>query len=324
MCGTFTDQVMTMLSLCLPCSGIIRHPHEPVHVLHQLAELVGRSPEQMSFLLTPYPQLLALTPHELLHRVRQLCTTMYWTQPQRQQPTKAAAFTGAAAFLQLLAAPVQRTAQQVAALSAMLDTPEQICTSLVQHRIVLLQMSPAVVHSRLFLLASAAGVSCCELLYQLDQQQMQCLSALLLLSPQRLQQQLDSLARTLQQLGSTNIVEQGSTAINNTQHQQRLLVHLLLRLGGPTAVAHAAVNMVTLRSIVRTAKHWQQELETVADDAELAVLLSASTESLAQARYLLHVGLEESMTLREVMLCPPEDFRKRFGQHYSGWLAGSV
>lgn len=305
-------------------------PHEPVLVLNQLAQLLGRSQEQTAFLLSPYPQLLALQPHQLAERVQELCTIMHWPYQDTQQPAGAlaAAAAGAPAFLQLLSTPLQRTSQQLTALSAALDTSQEHCASMVQHRTVLLDMSPAVVRSRLFVLADNAGVSCKELVEQLDQEQTKCLAGLLLLSPSRLQQQVNALAALVQSADSSCRQNQlGSEA--NTQaaaahnkHFTRKLVHLLLRLGGPTAVAQAAVTMVALRGIVRKHKPWQQELDSAASDAELAVLLTAGSQSLAQARYLQRVGLASSMSLNEVLTCPTADFNKMFGPDYNTWLTG--
>lgn len=43
-----------------PC--LLLHPHEPVEVLHLLAQLLQRSTVQTAFLLAPYPQLLSVAP----------------------------------------------------------------------------------------------------------------------------------------------------------------------------------------------------------------------------------------------------------------------
>ncbi|KAF6264491.1 hypothetical protein COO60DRAFT_1457603 [Scenedesmus sp. NREL 46B-D3] len=118
--------------------------------------------------------------------------------------------------VELLAAPVQRTKQQLEALATALDASQAACASLVQRQPHLLQMPPTVLRSRLFLLADASGVSCRELLQQLQPEHIKSLSGLLLLSPARLAQQLEVLQRLLA----------------DRQLPGRTLVRLLLHLGG--------------------------------------------------------------------------------------------
>jgi hypothetical protein len=100
-------------------------PHEPVEVLHQLADLLQRRSEEAAFLLSPYPQLLALAPQQLQRRVDSLAAVMHW--PAEQQELRQVTAAAGVSFLQLLVAPGQRTKQQLQALATALDASEAAC-----------------------------------------------------------------------------------------------------------------------------------------------------------------------------------------------------
>lgn len=168
-------------------------------------------------------------------------------------------------------------------------------------------MSPAVLRSRLFALAEAAGTSCSAFLQEQDPAETSKLASLLLLSPSRLQQQLDSLQRLL-----------------GDKQPGRAVVQVLLQLG-PHAVADAQVKWLTLQSAVRECQPWRQELLD-AGEQELGVLLTASHEALAQVRYAVVSGLADrcGMSLCEVVSLPAAEFKQQCGPEYAAWLAARV
>jgi hypothetical protein len=168
-------------------------------------------------------------------------------------------------------------------------------------------MSPAVLRSRLFLLADTSGVSCREFLQQLQPQQVKSLSGLLLLAPAKLAQHVGVLQRLLA----------------DRQLPGRTVVHLLLHLGGAHALADAQVKWLALQSLVRDVVPWRQQLEA-AGEAELAAFLSVSHEGLAQVRFLAAAGqaVQCRMSLAEAAGCPAVQFKQQFGAEYAAWLAG--
>jgi hypothetical protein len=105
--------------------AVLLTPHEPVQVLHQLADLLQRRSEEAAFLLSPYPQLLALAPQQLQQRVDSLAAVMHW--PAEQQELRQVTAAAGVSFLQLLVAPVQRTKQQLHALATALDASKAAC-----------------------------------------------------------------------------------------------------------------------------------------------------------------------------------------------------
>jgi hypothetical protein len=247
--------------------------------------------------------------------------------------------------LQLLGLPVQLTASKLQDLSTALDGPLQLTAQLVQHHPALLNLSPAVLRSRLFAIAQAQGCNCRQLLSGLDQQQLQGLSGLLLLSPGRLTAQLqglEALLRSLRQqssptapdsaspfetqaLGGRSEGGDSSTSTSSSQQQQHARVtacRLLLRLGTRSSLAGVQVTLTTLQGIVRTVEQWQLQL-AAADDCQLAHLLSAGHQGLAQAKFLAAAGCVAELTLVDVVLLPPAAFNKRF-PGYQPWLSGNV
>jgi hypothetical protein len=180
---------------------------------------------------------------------------------------------------------------------------------LVQRQPHLLQMSPAVLRSRLFLLADASCASCSEFLQQLQPDQVKSLSGLLLLKPARLAQLMEVLGKLL----------------TDRQLDGRTVVGLLLKLGSPHAIADAQVKWLALQSLVRDVAPWRNEL-AAAGEAELATFLTVSHEGLAQVRYLAGAGqaVQCGMSLAEVASCPAVQFKQRFGQEYAAWLAGAA
>jgi hypothetical protein len=100
-------------------------PHEPVKVLHQLADLLQRRSEEAAFLLSPYPQLLALSPQQLQQRIDALAAVMQW--PTEEQELRQVTAAAGVSFLQLLVAPVQRTQQQLEALATALGASQAAC-----------------------------------------------------------------------------------------------------------------------------------------------------------------------------------------------------
>ncbi|WIA08514.1 hypothetical protein OEZ85_007948 [Tetradesmus obliquus] len=232
---------------------------------------------------------------------------MHW--PAEQQELQQVTSAAGVSFLQLLVAPVHRTQQQLEALATALGASQAACALLVQRQPHLLQMSPAVLRSRLFLLADTSGVSCRDFLQQLQPEQVRSLSGLLLLKPARLAQLLDVLGKLL-----TERQLPGST-----------LVRLLLQLGSSHAIADAQVKWLALQSLVRDVGSWRDEL-AAAGEAELVVFLGVSHEGLAQVQYLAGTGqaVQSSMSLAEVVSCPAGQFKQRFGPEYVAWLAGGA
>lgn len=281
-------------------------PHEPVEVLRQLAYLLQRRSDEAAFLLSPYPQLLALSPQQLQLRIDALAAVMQW--PTKEQELRQVTAAAGVSFLQLLVAPVQRTQQQLEALATALGASQAACALLVQRQPHLLQMSPAVLRSRLFLLADASGLSCSAFLQQLQPEQVHSLSGLLLLKPARLAQMMEVLEKLLA----------------DRQLSSRTIVRLLLQLGSPHMVADAQVKWLALQSLVRSVEPWRDELAAVGE-ADLAVFLSVSHEGLAQVRYLAGSGqaVQCGLSLAEVVSCPAGQFKQRFGPEYAAWLAGA-
>eukprot|EP00775_Hariotina_reticulata_P010504 gene10504-10664_t len=199
--------------------AILLQPAQPRMILQQLAALLDRSPQQTAFLLAPYPHLLALPPQQLQTRINCLCDVLSVPQQHLQAAIAAA---GAPSFLHLLALPAQSVAQQLSDLSAALEAAPATSAQLVLVHPHLLGMSAAVLRSRVFALADAAGLSCRQLMVQLDNQQVRGLAGLLLLSPGRLSQQLA-----------------GVESLLDGRQPRDVAVRLLLRLGTRVSLPEA-------------------------------------------------------------------------------------
>jgi hypothetical protein len=355
LCAALHLNSKTVVGIIEQRPGLLLQPHEAVQVLQQLSGLLGRTTQQTAFLIQPHPQLLAMPPLQLQQHIQQVCEVMHWMRTD-SQPAPAAAATSPASFLQLLAMPVQRTAEGIQALSTALDTSSSVAAQLAQHHPALLSMSPAVLRSRLFAIAEADGSPCGELLAGLDAQQLQGLSGLLLLSPSRLMAQLQGLQAVLGALrqqprqvqqqaslsrrlpddssssrsspsssGGGTASSSGDTAESSGQQDiSRLSARLLLRLGTRATLADVQVRLVMLQGAARTVQPWRQQL-AAAGDRDLAVLLSASHESLAQAKYMAEaepsIAEGATCTLLHVVSMPAAEFGSRY-PGYRVWLAG--
>lgn len=343
--------------------ALLLQPQEAVQVLQYLARLLNRSPQQTAFLLAPHPQLLSMPLPQLQQHIQDVCAVMHWpnnndlTQSALSTSSTAAvaavAAAGPVSFIQLLALPVAHTAAHIQDLRTALDASECVAAQLVQHHPALLNMSPAVLRSRLFAVAEAHGSSCSQLLDSLDPQQLRGLSGLLLLSPHRLTAQLQglqALLATLQQPSQQQQQQQreavsAATADagtgSNSSNSSNLAARLLLRMGTRSSLADAQVKLVLLQSVVRRVQSWQHQLCS-ADDCQLAALLAADHEGLAQAQYLASVlaaggggGVEagggggssdrvdvgQQWSLLQTVLMPAAEFRGRW-QGYAVWPSG--
>jgi hypothetical protein len=256
--------------------------------------------------------------------------------------------------------PVQQISARLQDLSTGLDTSTYIAAQLAQHHPALLSMSPAVLRSRLFAVAEAEGSSCGQLLSHLDQQQLKGLSGLLLMSPGRLMQQMKGLQVLLlslqqpapqrqpgvQQADVGHVADVGcssssskdggsqdspSSSSSSTSSSSsvptdisQLAARLLLRLGTRVTLAEVVVKVVMLQGITRKVQQWHKQLAH-AGDADLAALLSASTEGIAQAKYLAECRGEEAGAepLLGVVLMPASKFASRW-QGYADWLTGAT
>jgi hypothetical protein len=378
LCTALHLNIKTVVGIIEQRPGLLLQPQEAVQVLQHLSQLVGRTTQQTAFLLSPHPQLLAMQPQQLQHHIQQLAGVMHLPHAGADLQAAAEAATARpASFLQLLAMPVAQTASRLQDLSTALDAPPSVTAQLVLQHPALLNMSPAVLRSRLFALAEAEGSSCRQLLAGLDEQQIQGLSGLLLLSPSRLMEQLQgvqALLASLQQQGmqqspgrgldsssrpggstssSTGISITSSTRSSSNLDSSATAPHssadsslnensasssrgsssspasvssmaarLLLRLGTRTTLSDVQVRLVGLQGATRKVPHWQQQL-AAAGDVELAELLSASHEGLAQAKYLSEAGgVADSVDLVQAVLMPAGQFSKRW-PGYAVWLSGA-
>jgi hypothetical protein len=355
LCAALHLNIKTVVGVIEQRPGLLLQPHEAVQVLQQLSGLLGRTTQQTAFLVQPHPQLLAMPPLQLQQHIQRVCDVMDWPRTD-SQPAPAAAARSPASFLQLLAMPVQQTAERIQALSTALDASTSVAAQLAQHHPALLNMSPAVLRSRLFAIAEADGSQCGELLAELDAQQLQGLSGLLLLSPGRLMAQLQGLQAVLGALqqqrrqvqqqapvsrrlpddsssscsrsstggGGGMTSSSGNAAERGWRELSRLSARLLLRLGTRVTLADVQVRLVMLQGAARTVQPWQQQL-AAAGDRDLAVLLSASHESLAQAKYMAEAehGIAEgaACTLLHVVSMPAAEFGSQY-PGYRTWLAG--
>ncbi len=284
--------------------SVLLRPQEPVAVLTALSALLQRSVADTAFLLAPYPQLLALEPEELRSRVYEIATTLRWSTADAT--ASAAAAAAGPSLLPLLAMPHERITEGLKDMAAALDADEALAAALITQRPVLLQMSCTVLRSRLFILAEAAGADCAGLLCSLVPQQVVGLAGLLLLSPARLQEQL-----------------LGLEAVLGHRLPRPAAVGLLLRLGGPNTLAGAQVNAVALEAICLGVQRWVDELAS-AGEADLAVLLAAAPQALAQARYLSRTPGGPTSSLLSAVMTPPAEFKARHGAAYAAWLAGKA
>lgn len=362
LCEALHANPKTVVSIIEQRPCLLRQPQEAVQVLQKLSQLLGRTPQQTAFLLSPRSQLLAMPPAQLQQHIAQVCEVMHWPLSELRSVTSAAA-TGPASFLQLLAMPVQQISARLQDLSTGLDTSTYIAAQLAQHHPALLNMSPAVLRSRLFAVAEAEGSSCGQLLSQLDQQQLKGLSGLLLMSPGRLMQQMEGLQALLLSLqqpapqrqpgvqqadvghvadagcssssskdgGSQDSPSSSSGSSSSTSSSSsvptdisQLAARLLLRLGTRVTLAEVQVKVVMLQGITRKVQQWHKQLAH-AGDADLAALLSASTEGIAQAKYLAECRGEEAGAepLLGVVLMPSSKFASRW-QGYADWLTGAT
>jgi hypothetical protein len=360
LCEALHAHPKTVVSIIEQRPCLLRQPQEAVQVLQQLSQLLGRTPQQTAFLLSPHSQLLAMPPAQLQQHIAQVCEVMHWPLSELRSVTSAAA-TGPASFLQLLAMPVQQISARLQDLSTGLATSSYIAAQLAQHHPALLNMSTAVLRSRLFAVAQAEGSSCGQLLQQLDQQQLKGLSGLLLMSPSRLMQHMEGLQALLLSLQQAALQRQpgvqqaivghvadascsgssskdggsqdspsSSSSSSTTSSSSvppdisQLAARLLLRLGTRVTLAQVQVKVVMLQGITRKVQQWHQQLAH-AGDADLAVLLSASTEGIAQAKYLAECRGEEAGAepLLRVVLMPAGKFSSRW-QGDADWLGGGT
>lgn len=363
LCAALHLNIKIVVGIIEQRPGLLLQPQEAVQVLQHLSQLVGRTTEQTAFLLSPHPQLLAMQPQQLQHHIQQLAGVMHLPHASADLQAAAAAATARpASFLQLLAMPVAQTASRLQDLSTALDAPPAVTAQLVLQHPALLNMSPAVLRSRLFAVAQAEGSSCRQLLAGLDEQQIQGLSGLLLLSPSRLLTQLQGLQAllvALQQQGvqqspgsglGSSSTPSGSTTSSpsSSQNSSRashspadssqsdhsasssalsvssLAARLVLRLGTRTTLSDVQVRFVGLQGATRKVPHWQQQL-AAAGDVQLAALLSASHEGLAQAKYLSEAGgvVADGVDLALAVLMPAGQFSKRW-PGYAAWLSGVI
>jgi hypothetical protein len=341
---------LTLVGIVEQRPTILLAPHEPAITLQQLAQLLGISARHTAALLGKHhaQHLLALSPQQLQQRLQQLAAVMQWgspmddvRQPQQQQQQQqqhfdtvmqwegplhdmqpapapaaaaaaaAAAVVGAPAFLQLLAAPVDVTAQQLTALAAALDASEASCAAVVQHHPQqLLRMQPAVLQQRLLALADPAGISCQQLLQELDVEQSKGIASILLYEEGWIKAQLRGLERVLKEFGKP----------------LRIIVWLLPRLVAQTrqfaGMANFKKSMASVEQALQAYEPWAAEVQQ-ADDKALALLFSASDSALLQLQFLVETGREAECgkSLREVLASSGSTFEKQYGEAYQEWLA---